>query len=92
MKVCVFASPPGHKAALPSSTEAFVSRLMVQVNCTGDFVWGNRWAQMCSKTVYSKPKTRHELFLSPSSFLFFLIVSTGDAEDGRREVKLSQWF
>lgn len=48
----VVASPPGYKAAppnLPPSNEAFVSRLMVQVNCTGDSLWGNRWAQMCSK-------------------------------------------
>lgn len=40
----------------PAATEAFVSRLMVEVNCTGDSLWGNRWAQMCSETICSRPK------------------------------------
>lgn len=52
----VVASPPGHKAAPPPSAEAFVSRLMVQVNCTGDFLWGTDGLKCVQQTIYSTGK------------------------------------
>lgn len=73
----------------PPSAEAFVSRLMVQVNCTGDCLWGNRWAQMCSKTICKKKKEKNLLFLSSLSLLFFLILSTGVIKLEWGEVKIS---